>query len=60
MSTWYLVVCWICLDEMRYTCDYEMRYTCDLGAQITRTFGTVAPFNRDKNNTSSGGVRAFQ
>ena len=28
----------------------KMRYTCDLGAQITRTFGTVAPFNRDKNN----------
>ena len=52
MSTWYLVVCWICLDEMRYTCDYEMRYTCDLGAQITRTFGTVAPFNRDKKQLS--------
>ena len=30
----------------------KMRYTCDLGAQITRTFGTVAPFNRDKKQLS--------
>ena len=42
--TWYLVMYWICLDEMRYT--------CDLGAQITRTFGTVAPFSRYKKRLS--------
>ena len=43
MTAWYFgTVYWICLDEKH----------CDLGAQITRTFGTVAPFNRDKKQLS--------